>query len=56
MTAEATVIDSALMGPSQARDPRFVIKDLWFQLVNHPDGTPEHRREFLHRQMNEERM
>ncbi len=39
---------------AQARDERFEVRGLWKDLVNYPDGTPEHRREFLHRQMNEE--
>jgi len=47
-------LDPSLLGEGQARDARFTVKELWAELVNHADGTPEHRREFLHRQMNEE--
>ncbi len=52
--ATAPGFDPEQLGAPQARDGRFVVKDRWADLVNHPDGTPEHRREFLHRQMNEE--
>lgn len=47
-------LDPALFGPSQARDPRFSVRDRWVELMNHPPGTPAYRREFIHRQMNEE--
>lgn len=55
MTATRTApLDPDLFGPGQARDDRFEVKDRWHEMVNYPEGTPEHRREFLHRQMNEE--
>src|SRR5262245_11935018 len=47
-------LDPQLFGAGQARDARFVVRDRWAELVNHPPGSPEYRREFLHRQMNEE--
>lgn len=47
-------LDPALFGDAPARDARFDVRERWNDLVNHPDGTPEYRREFLHRQMNEE--
>lgn len=43
-----------VLAPSQARDTRFTVRTTWAELVNHPDGTDDYRREFLHRQMNEE--
>lgn len=49
-----TPLDPALFGPSQARDARFTVRERWGELRNHPPGSPEYRREFLHRQMNEE--
>jgi uncharacterized ferritin-like protein (DUF455 family) len=54
MDQVAAPLDPALFGPGQARDARFVVRDRWAELVNHPQGTAEYRREFLHRQMNEE--
>jgi uncharacterized ferritin-like protein (DUF455 family) len=47
-------LDPDLFGPGQARDERFRVVDRWRDMVNHPKGSPEYRREFLHRQMNEE--
>ena len=47
-------LDPDLFGPGQARDDRFRVVDRWADMVNHPKGTPEYRREFFHRQMNEE--
>jgi len=49
-----TKLDPDLFGEGQTRDQRFEVRERWKELVNHPDGTPEYRREFLHRQMNEE--
>jgi uncharacterized ferritin-like protein (DUF455 family) len=49
-----TGLDPAVFRPSQARDARFTVRDRWAELVNHPPGTAAYRREFLHRQMNEE--
>jgi uncharacterized ferritin-like protein (DUF455 family) len=49
-----TALDPELFGPSQARDERFRVVDRWADMVNHPKGTSAYRREFLHRQMNEE--
>lgn len=53
MPAEQPSLDDVL-APSQARDKRFTVKTTWAEMVNHPDGTDDYRREFLHRQMNEE--
>jgi uncharacterized ferritin-like protein (DUF455 family) len=36
------------------RDARFQVKDLWQDMKNLPANHPEHRNEFLHRQLNEE--
>lgn len=47
-------LDPELFGPGQARDARFRVVDRWRDMVNHPKGSPEYRREFFHRQMNEE--
>ena len=47
-------LDPGLFGPGQARDDRFRVVDRWRDMVNHLKGTPAYRREFLHRQMNEE--
>ena len=47
-------LDPALFGPGQARDRRFVVRDRWRDLVNHAATSAAARREFLHRQMNEE--
>jgi len=47
-------LDPDLFGPGPARDSRFEVKDLWREMTNYKSGTPEHRREFFHRQMNEE--
>ena len=47
-------LDTDLFGPGPARDERFRVVDRWRDMVNHPKGSPEYRREFLHRQMNEE--
>jgi len=38
----------------QARDARFVVAERWSEMANLPADHPESRREFLHRQMNEE--
>ena len=54
MTPPSPPLDPELFGPGPARDKRFDVKDRWSEMVNHPEGTPEHRREFFHRQMNEE--
>jgi uncharacterized ferritin-like protein (DUF455 family) len=37
-----------------ARDARFVVRDIWSEMENLPLDHPDARREFLHRQMNEE--
>jgi uncharacterized ferritin-like protein (DUF455 family) len=47
-------LDPQLFGPAQARDARFRVVDRWREMVNHPKGTAAYRREFFHRQMNEE--
>ncbi len=47
-------LDPTLFGEGQARDDRFQVVDRWADLVNEEPLSPEGRREFLHRQMNEE--
>ena len=37
-----------------ARDARFTVVDVWVDCANFPDGHPEKKQEFFHRQMNEE--
>ena len=46
--------DPALFGESPSRDARFREVERWVDCVNLPEGTPEQRLEFFHRQMNEE--
>ncbi|MGE0355025.1 MAG: DUF455 family protein [Gemmatimonadales bacterium] len=41
-------------GDLPAREPRYQVAERWVDCVNFPDGTPEWRMEFFHRQMNEE--
>ncbi len=52
--AHRPALDPRLFGEGPARDARFTVREVWAELVNHPDGTPERDHEFLHRQMNEE--
>lgn len=47
-------LDPALFGEGPAREGHLDVKDFWADMVNYPRGTPEYKREFLHRQMNEE--
>ncbi len=47
-------LDPALFAEGPARDRRFRVVDRWVECENPPDGTPEWRLEFFHRQMNEE--
>ncbi len=47
-------LDPQLFGDGPARDARFTVCDVWAEMENFPDGTPERDHEFLHRQMNEE--
>lgn len=57
MTQSDTVpstLDPLLFGDGPARDDRFTVREVWAELDNFPDGTPERDHEFLHRQMNEE--
>lgn len=54
MSSPVAPLDPELFGPGPARDERFQVADRWRDMVNHPEGTPANRREFLHRQMNEE--
>ncbi|HUO85527.1 MAG TPA: DUF455 family protein [Thermoanaerobaculia bacterium] len=42
------------LAPNPARDPRFEVRDFWRDMTNLPPDHPEHRNEFLHRQLNEE--
>jgi uncharacterized ferritin-like protein (DUF455 family) len=43
-----------LYGDEPAREPRFTVVERWAQCHNTPGDHPDHRLEFLHRQMNEE--
>ncbi len=54
MDPKSAPLDPSLFGPGQARDSRFTVRDRWIELVNHPQETEAARREFVHRQMNEE--
>lgn len=47
-------LDPALFGDEPAREACFTVRQVWAELDNFPDGTPERDHEFLHRQMNEE--
>jgi uncharacterized ferritin-like protein (DUF455 family) len=47
-------VDSIQCAGNSARDPRFVVKELWRDMVNLPRDHPDVSLEFLHRQMNEE--
>ena len=47
-------LDPLLFGDGPARDARFTVCEVWAELENFSDGTPERDHEFLHRQMNEE--
>ena len=53
MSASAP-LDPAVFGPAPVRDARFVVKERWTEMDNHPPEDPRHQLEFLHRQMNEE--
>lgn len=46
--------DEDLFGEGPARDGRFQVKETWEECLNFPNGHPEKKLEFLHRQMNEE--
>ncbi len=54
MTAGRSPLDPAHFGDPPARDPRFTVVETWAECANFPDGHPEKKLEFLHRQMNEE--
>lgn len=43
-----------LFADNPARDRRFEVKNFWAEMRNLPPEHPEHRNEFLHRQLNEE--
>ncbi len=47
-------LDPECFADPSARDDRFTIVDLWDECAKFPDGNPEKKQEFLHRQMNEE--
>jgi uncharacterized ferritin-like protein (DUF455 family) len=47
-------LDPVLFGEGPAREPRYNVVATWIECANYPDGTPEWRMEFFHRQMNEE--
>ncbi len=44
----------AFYGENPAREPRFRVVERWAECLNTPGDHPDHRQEFLHRQMNEE--
>lgn len=44
----------AFLEEAPARDARFVVRDRWAECANFPEGHPQKKLEFLHRQMNEE--
>jgi rubrerythrin len=46
--------DSRLFAEGPVRDDRFVVVERWGEMVNLPASNPLRRREFFHRQMNEE--
>jgi uncharacterized ferritin-like protein (DUF455 family) len=47
-------LDPRLFAEGPAREEHLVIKELWAEMTNLPEGHPDVTREFLHRQMNEE--
>lgn len=47
-------LDPECFDEPSARDERFNIVDLWDECAKFPDGHPEKKLEFVHRQMNEE--
>ena len=47
-------LDPECFDEPSARDERFTLVDLWDECAKFPDGHPEKKQEFLHRQMNEE--
>jgi len=54
MTPLHPALDPECFDEPSARDERFHIVDLWDECAKFPDGHPEKKQEFLHRQMNEE--
>ena len=46
--------EAPLLAPNPLRDARFDVKDFWREMTNLAAEHPEHRNEFLHRQLNEE--
>jgi Protein of unknown function (DUF455) len=54
MTPLHPSLDPECFDEPSARDGRFTIVDLWDECAKFPDGHPEKKQEFLHRQMNEE--
>jgi uncharacterized ferritin-like protein (DUF455 family) len=46
--------DESLFAPGPARDDRFKVVNRWNECAYFPEGDPQKRVEFLHRQMNEE--
>jgi hypothetical protein len=49
-----TEFDESLFAPGPARDDRFTVVNRWIECAHFPEGDPQRRLEFLHRQMNEE--
>lgn len=47
-------LDPECFDQPSARDERFTLVDLWDQCAKFPEGHPEKKLEFVHRQMNEE--
>lgn len=47
-------LDPECFDAPSARDERFTLVDRWLECAKFPDGHPEKKLEFVHRQMNEE--
>ena len=54
MTPLHPSLDPECFDEPSARDERFTIVDLWDECAKFPDGDPQKKQEFMHRQMNEE--
>ena len=54
MTTSQESLDPRLFADGPARDDRFDVRERWQEMANFPDGSPEYKREFIHRQLNEE--
>lgn len=54
MTALHPDLDPLCFAEPSARDDRFTLADRWADCARFPEGHPERKQEFIHRQMNEE--